>query len=393
MPQKLYTMQFWLLCLSHGLFGASFTMIIPELPAYLTRLGGEEYKGLIIALFTLMAGISRPFSGKLTDTVGRMPVMIFGTLVCVVCSLMYPLLPTVAGFLILRFLHGFSTGFKPTASSAYLADIVPVHRRGEAMGILGVSMNTGASASPPLGSWLADAYSLDVMFYASSALAFVSILILLGMKETLKEPQRFRPSLLKVKRKDILEHKAIPPAIVTMLLYACYGTLLTIVPDQSEYVGLSNKGSFFAALTLASVAARLFAGRVSDRYGRVKVIKVSVVFVVASLVIMGFSTSGLMIIVSSAFIGFSTGMAAPTVFAWTIDRSDADGRGRAMATTYIALEIGIGGGALLSAWIYDNDPSQFFLAFAVTAIVAFLAWVYLQFFFRPKPNPENPYIG
>ncbi len=47
-----------------------FTMMIPELPGYLTSLGGADYKGYIIALFTLMAGISRPFSGKLTDTVG-----------------------------------------------------------------------------------------------------------------------------------------------------------------------------------------------------------------------------------------------------------------------------------------------------------------------------------
>ncbi|MGQ3505013.1 MFS transporter, partial [Enterococcus faecalis] len=87
-----FTFQFALLCLSNVLFATSFNMMIPELPGYLTMLGGAEYKGLIIALFTLMAGISRPFSGKLTDTVGRVPVMIFGSLTCVVCSLLYPVL-------------------------------------------------------------------------------------------------------------------------------------------------------------------------------------------------------------------------------------------------------------------------------------------------------------
>ena len=111
-----FNFQFGLLCVSNFLFSASFNMMIPELPDYLTKLGGAEYKGLIIALFTLMAGISRPFSGKLTDTIGRVPVMIFGSLVCVVCSLLYPVLTSVAGFLLLRFFHGFSTGFKPTAT-------------------------------------------------------------------------------------------------------------------------------------------------------------------------------------------------------------------------------------------------------------------------------------
>ena len=96
-------------------------MMIPELPAFLTSMGGEDYKGLIISLFTLSAGLSRPISGKLTDTIGRIPVMVIGTLVCVVCSLLYPLLTTVAGFLLLRFIHGFSTGFKPTATTAFAA--------------------------------------------------------------------------------------------------------------------------------------------------------------------------------------------------------------------------------------------------------------------------------
>jgi MFS family permease len=46
-------------------------MMIPELSGYLSGLGGADYKGLIIALFTLTAMISRPYSGKLSDTIGR----------------------------------------------------------------------------------------------------------------------------------------------------------------------------------------------------------------------------------------------------------------------------------------------------------------------------------
>ena len=127
-------------------------MMIPELPDYLNRLGGREYVGLVIALFTVTAGISRPFSGKITDTVGRVPVMAFGSLVCFLCGLLYPFLITVAGFLTLRLFHGFSTGTKPTATSAYVADVVPVSRRGEAMGGLGLFTATGMSLGPVVGS-------------------------------------------------------------------------------------------------------------------------------------------------------------------------------------------------------------------------------------------------
>ena len=152
-------------------------MIIPELPAYLTSLGGADYKGLIIALFTLTAGISRPFSGKLADTIGRVPIIIFGAVVCIICSLIYPVLTTLSGFFLLRLLHGFSTGFTPTAITAYVADIVSEKRRGEAMGIVGISINLGSSIGPSVGSYLAAYHSLELMFYTSSGVALLLSLI------------------------------------------------------------------------------------------------------------------------------------------------------------------------------------------------------------------------
>ena len=65
-------------------------MLIPELPGYLSRMGGEEYMGLIISLFTVTAGFSRPFSGKLTDKWGRIPVMVVGAAVSGIAALLYP---------------------------------------------------------------------------------------------------------------------------------------------------------------------------------------------------------------------------------------------------------------------------------------------------------------
>jgi MFS family permease len=376
-PTRLYTSQFLLLCASHALFGASFTMIIPELPAYLTSLGGEEFKGLIIALFTLTAGLARPFSGKLTDTIGRVPVMIVGTLVCVVCSALYPVLGSVAGFLTLRFFHGFSTGFKPTASTAYVADMVPMNRRGEALGILSISMNTGASLAPAFGSWLAGVWSINAMFLTSSGVALVSILILLGLQETLENPQPFKRQLLWVKKDEIIHRSAIPPSIVTILVYLGYGAILTIVPDQSTYLGLENKGLFYTVFTATSLLSRLVAGKLSDLYGRVPVLRIAILLLAGSLVLMGWSPSAFWLLFASGCLGFSHGTVAPALFAWTIDRAPDDSRGKAVATMYIALEIGIGVGALASAWLYANNGENFDRAFYTLAALAVLGTVYL----------------
>lgn len=368
-----FNFQFGLLCVSNFLFSASFSMMIPELPGFLTKLGGAEYKGLIIALFTLMAGISRPFSGKLTDTVGRVPVMIFGSLVCVACSLLYPVLTTVSGFLLLRFFHGFSTGFKPTATSAYGADVVHESRRGEAMGALAIGYTLGASIGPLAGSYLVTNYSYNSMFYVSALFALGSVGILYNIKETLPNPQKFSLPLLKIKRADIFDSSSVKPALIMLLLYFPLGAVLTLSPDLSESVGLHNKGLFFACFTVASLLIRFVAGKSSDRYGRVIVLICSSVIMVVAMLFLSFAHSITMVMVSAAIMGFSMGLNGPTIMAWTVDLCKEENRGRAVASVYIALELGIGLGAIISAWIHDNRVENFVYTFMVPAFLALVS--------------------
>ncbi len=380
---RIFTLPFILLCFSSFLFFASFNMMIPELPDYLTSLDGAEYKGLIIALFTVTAGISRPFSGKLTDTIGRVPVMAFGSLVCFVCGFLYPFLQTVAAFLMLRLVHGFSTGFKPTGTSAYVADVVPFDRRGEAMGWLGLSGSTGMAIGPAIGSVVTSHLSLDFMFYSSSILALLSIAILLGMPETLPDQVPFRLGLLKISRKDIYEHRVFPAAFVTFLTSFAYGTVLTITPDQSSYLGIGNKGLFFTVFTISSLATRFLAGKFSDRMGRVPVLKISSLALGISMVMTGFAGSAAMFLVSAVAFGAAIGTNSPTVSAWTIDLSHEERRGKAVATMYIFLEAGIGLGAFLSALVYNNQTDRFGWSFALAAATAFAAFGYLLTY-KPK---------
>ena len=375
--QPLYTRSFLLLCTSFALFGGSFNMIIPELPAYLTSLGGAEYKGLIIALFTLTAGISRPFSGKLADTIGRVPIIIFGAIVCIICSLIYPVLSTVSGFLLLRLLHGFSTGFTPTAISAYVADIVSEQRRGEAMGIIGISINLGSSIGPFVGSYIAAYQSLDLMFYTSSGVALLSMLLLLNMKETLKTKQAFHPRFLILKRNEVFDKGSIVPAVVCGLIYIGFGAIITITPDQSVHLGMVNKGAFFTSFTLCSILSRLVAGRMSDIYGRVVAIRISALMLSIAFVLMGMSNTPTWLLVSSGLVGFSLGVGIPALFAWTIDRCAIENRGKAMATLYIGLEVAIGSGALLGAAIYNNNFANFPTTFNTIAIFPLIALFFL----------------
>ena len=377
---KVYNFQFWLMCLGSFLFFASFNMIIPELPDYLSSLGGGEYKGLIIALFTLTAGLSRPFSGKLTDTVGRIPIMVFGSAVCLASGLLYPVLGTIAGFFALRLFHGLSTGFKPTATSAYIADIAPPDRRGEAMGILGLFSSIGMASGPVIGSYIALYYSLNAMFYASSVLALASVIVLIGMKETLKDRESFKPRLLKIKRVDILEPRVYSSSFVLMLNVFAFGVILTVIPDLTVHLGLTNKGVFFAIFTITSLMIRIFAGQASDRYGRVPLLIIASVIIITSLILLSLSDTLMLFYIAAGLYGVGVGISTPTAYAWTIDLSEEKHRGRALATMFIALETGIGAGALISAWIYNNNANNFPITFLMSATISAIALIYLFYY-------------
>ncbi len=382
---RLYTLPFWLLCLSNFFFTASFQMLLPELPDYLTSLGGADYKGYILAAFTLTAGVSRPFSGKLTDTIGRVPVMVFGSLVCVVCSALYPFLTTVAGFLLLRLVHGFSTGFKPTATSAYVADIVPIERRGEAMSALGISASVGMSIAPVFGSAITEGVGINALFVFSSILALLSVVILVkNMNETLPQTQPFSFKLLKINRFEIFEPKALPTFIVQFLLAFGSGAVLTISPDMSKHLGIGNKGLFFAVFTFSSLLIRLVAGKTSDRRGRVYVLQWSAFAMAVAMFLTAYAHDFTSFMLAATIFGFSWGMNTPTLQAWVIDLVPAETRGRGLATMYIGLEIGIGIGAYISQALYHNDVSRMALPFYFCGVLALVAVGYL---FLWKENP------
>lgn len=377
--QSIYTIQFILLCLSSLLFSASFNMLIPELPNYLTSLGGAEHKGLIISLFTLTAAISRPFSGKLTDQWGRVPVMAVGSIVCVICGFLYPILTTLSGFFLLRLLHGFSTGFKPTATSAYIADIIPSNRWGEALGMHGLAFSIGGAIGPAIGSFVALELGINSMFYTSSLFAFLSIIIVLNMKETLKTKRNFQVSMLRIHKDEIIEKRAIPAAIVTLFSYTAYGVILTLIPDWSQHLGIQNKGLFFAAYTLASIGTRFVSGKVADKYGRIKVMFIGLVIIslALSLIASGQSPQGM--IIGACVYGIGTGVLSPALNAWTIDLSIPQFRGKAVATMYIALEAGIGSGALLAGYSYSDYLNRIPYILYGNSIVIFVAIFYIVY--------------
>jgi MFS family permease len=134
--------------------------------------------------------------------------------------------------------------------------------------------------------------------------------------------------------------------------------------------------------TIASLVIRFVAGKASDKYGRVLIIKISLVLLASALFMIGLANSSVVLMGASVLYGIATGMLSPAANAWTIDLSDPQHRGKAMATMYIALEAGIGFGALLAGWLFVDDISAIPLTFFICTGITLFALVYLQFIWK-----------
>ncbi|PWH86492.1 MFS transporter [Brumimicrobium oceani] len=372
-----YSKNFWALSLGMFFFMTSFNMIIPELNGFITSLGGEAYKGLIIGLFTITAALSRPFSGKMADTVGRKSTMYIGTFVSIIITLIYPLSGTIAFFLVLRFLHGFSTGFLPTGATALVTDLLPPEKRGQGMGVFGTGIALGLGVGQGLGTPIAQMFSINGLFIASSLMALISLVLIKSVKETLPEPQAFTISIFKIRIEDVFEKKVFPAAVVMFLTTICTGLILVLTPDKSVYLEIENKGWYYVFYVVSTIAVRLFSGRLSDKFGRRQTLVLGISFLIVAMLMTGYAKTELWYTSASFIFGIATGISSPTLFAWMADLSPAHRRGVGSGTLFIALELGILFGAISTLSIYENTAESLNKAFIFGAVVAGTALMYL----------------
>ncbi|TAE94483.1 MAG: MFS transporter, partial [Runella slithyformis] len=251
---------------------------------------------------------------------------------------------------------------------------------GEATGMLGIFTATGMSLGPTIGSYLTLWFNINVMFYTSSALALLSILILFNLQETLQDRKPFGLHLFKVGWQDVFEPRVTSVFIVMLLVAFSSGVVVTLAPDLSKALQVGNKGIFFTIYTVASLVIRVFASKTSDIYGRVPVLIASSSVLMIGMAFLGYYQTPLGFWVAAILFGVASGLSSPALTAWAVDLSNETHRGRALATMYIALEAGIGIGAWWSGWYYAGQLKNMAFTFYVSAFLALISLLYLAWY-------------
>ena len=128
-----------------------FGMIIPLSPLLARDFGADGLQvGLLISMYSLTQFLFAPFWGRLSDSLGRKPVLLFGLLGMVFAHIWFAFSTTLIQLFLSRILAGFFGGNVVTAT-AYISDITQAKNRTKNLGLIGAAFGLGFTIGPVLG--------------------------------------------------------------------------------------------------------------------------------------------------------------------------------------------------------------------------------------------------
>ncbi len=134
-----------------------FGILIPQLGVYAVQFNASALEvGMLVSVYSLMQFLCAPFFGRLSDRVGRRPVLLITMLISFCAYVLFGLAESMWVLWISRVTSGIS-GANISAAQAYISDITTAENRAKGMGMIGAAFGLGFVLGPAvggiLGSW------------------------------------------------------------------------------------------------------------------------------------------------------------------------------------------------------------------------------------------------
>lgn len=295
-----------------------FGIVIPILPFLIAKLGGGALSlGIFMAAYSVMQFFFAPFWGRLSDRIGRRPVLLIGLSGYGVTFFMFGLVHNLYALITVRALSGMiSSATLPTAM-AYLTDITTEGAdRSKSMGMVGAAMGLGMVFGPALGGWLGH-YSFSMPFYIAGGLAlFVLPFAFAFLPETL------RKSGPRGEKKAVRLSMAVFQDPLFMLFAFNFVMTFTMAMFESTFALLAAAKVGFgpremgATFTVAGIVGVLIQGvligKLVKRFGDATLIKAGSVFCAMGLVFILGSNSTILLILSTIVFMIGNSLIGPT---------------------------------------------------------------------------------
>jgi len=362
-----------------------FGIVIPILPLYAETFGPSPWLfGLLMASFSLMQFVFAPILGRLSDRVGRRPVLLFSLLGSAVGYLLFGFAGSLGMLFASRIVDGIS-GANISTAQAVIADITGPQDRAKGMGMIGMAFGLGFILGPAIGGvlvgiapWLP---GVGAAMLSLTALAMVWFLLPETADPQARREARRRPLNL-ASLAEALSHPLLGLCLIMVLFvvfaFANFETTFAQLVHLKLHLGKRGVSWLFVyAGVLAALVQGGLAGRLARRFGEQRLIAAGTFL---SFLALGFlpymkslgATMGVL-----ALLALGQGMTSPSLSSLTSKLVDRDEVGGVMGIYQSMSSLGRIAGPFWGELIYGaagyhwpyRTGSVFMLAACVLALV------------------------
>lgn len=369
-----------------------FGIIIPVLPFYAEDLGASPtVLGMLMAVYSLMQFLFAPMWGRISDRIGRKPIILVGIFGLAISFFCLALATNVWMLFAARIIGGFLSAANIPTIMAYVADITSEDDRGKGMGIIGAAIGLGFIFGPAIGGIFSKT-SLILPFYIagiSSLLTFLLALFLL--KESLNDfSEKSHSKTRSTIKRALSEPVSILYFLQLFVSLSLSGLEATFAYFAAERAGLgtTHLGYIFMIMGFAgAIVQGVFVGKLTKRYGEPFIIQVGILISAIGfgliLMINNFSTAAIFL----SIFGIGNGLIRPSVSSLLTKRS-LTGYGSTTGLLSSFDSLGRIIGPPLGGWLFSVSIGlPYFSGIILSLIAMFLIKYYLS---QSRKLPSSP---
>jgi MFS family permease len=371
-----------------------FALIAPLLPHYSDELGlGQIEVGLLfaahpfgtVACAALAVSLVRRRGAALTMTIGLVSLGLATIVFGVAASL--PLLAAC------RFVQGASAALVWCAGLARLQAAAPPHRRGAALGLAGSAAGAGSLFGPVLAA-LGSLTSVAATLLVLGALTLVLATALYGAGELPGEREATAGREEDRVGGGWAKPELMRPLALTLTCGTVFGAVATLAPLRLDDLGAGAVliAAAFAVSALGEIVAAPFAGHLSDRFGRVPLLRVCLLLAIPLLVAQALSGTALSMGVAVALSGSVVASMWPLAMALLADESSRQNRPAAavFAASVVAWSVGLAAGSLSGGALAESaGEGAAYSALVVACLLALLSLATAPSAGKTAPHPKS----
>ena len=350
--------------LSTPLYGAiflmrfSFGLVLFTLPIYLPR---REFSnlivGVVVAAYPIAETISVPVFGILSDRYGRRRWIYIGLAISMVTLFAFTLSRNVGYLIVVHAIEGLAAAMIVVSSLAMVTDISTVSNRGREMGIYDFANLGGYVVGILMAGILNRTFSMSASFYFGSILAGIGAIISYKyLKDMSVSNACSAPSPYQTIRALLTNRHSAAMFPIWLAVTTFIGMALTFGPRLGPSLLMTS--FLLAGAVLVLAFTQPFFGRLSDKYGRNRMMTLGMISLLGLIV----SAIGVirepthLLLVSPFLIVFGLGSFAfaPAALASLGDLAPSGGRGTTMGAYSFVISLGTIIGPLLGGYLLDH---------------------------------------